>query len=267
QIEQGQSGGPVLDRHGRAVGVVTWTWRDQKGGFAIPITEAARMLAERPRLDSEAARHSRAEERVRAYVAALGTGSQDELRRLTSPSHAREVRGRTVEVLLERSTEESILQSFLTGIDQLLLETASDSSSDPFPVFERMVARTGTDEFMGDLGVRGKMSGETVQTFFFEIGSAYMAARLFGDYGRRDAMLVAYQRVYSLDAARSMALLDSVDGLRGVNAELQGVEVSPGIHAPRAVATVDIGRGRRIAVQMRMEWGDWYISEVQQMSL
>ena len=48
---------------------------------------------------------------------------------------------------------------------------------------------------------------------------------------------------------------------------VERVDVTPGTYAPRAVATVDIGKGRRIAVQMRLEWGDWYISDVQVVAL
>ncbi|NVB41385.1 trypsin-like peptidase domain-containing protein [Pseudenhygromyxa sp. WMMC2535] len=265
QVERGQSGGPVLDRWGRAVGVVTWTWRGQKGGFAIPISEAARMLEERPRLDSDVNQRARAEDRVRSYLAALGTGSDEELRRLTSPSLAREVRGRTVEVLLERSTEHSILQGFLAAIDELVRDAAGERV-DPFPKFERMVAHTGSREFMRELGVEGTMSEDAVETFFFAVGSSYLAARWFGELERYDALMVAYQRVHSLDVARSMVLVDTIESLAGVRAEVEDVELIPGLYAPQAVAAVDIGGGRKVAVQMRLEWGDWYVSEVQLMS-
>lgn len=262
QIERGQSGGPVLDRWGRAVGVVTWTWRGQKGGFAIPISEAARMLAERPSLTTEREQRVRAEQRAKAYLAALGAGSTDELRRLTSPSRAREVRTDTVDVLIENSTDRALLRTFVASIDELLVESAQ-TDSDPFPALARMVARTGSDAYMHKLGVDGQMSKDTVVAFFHEIGSAYVAARWFGDYDRRAALLVAFQRVHSLDAARSIAMLDTLDDLGGVRATIERVEVTPGAYAPRAVATVDIGAGKRIAVQMRLEWGDWYISDVQ----
>ncbi|MFO7561013.1 MAG: trypsin-like peptidase domain-containing protein [Enhygromyxa sp.] len=262
QIEQGQSGGPVLDRWGRAVGVVTWTWKDQKGGFAIPISEAARMLAERPSLVSGAEQQTRAEDRARSYLAALGAGATDELRRLTSPSRAREVRDSTVDVLIEHSTDRSLLQTFVVAIDELLVDAAR-TDADPFPAFARMVEHTGSDEFMRKLGVDGRISKDKVVTFFYEIGTAYMSARWFGDYDRRGALLVAFQRVHSLDAARGIALTDIVDHLGGVRATIERVDVSPGARAPKAVATVDIGKGRRIAVQMRLEWGDWYVSDVQ----
>jgi hypothetical protein len=262
QVQRGQSGGPVLDRHGRAVGVVAWTWREQKGGFAIPISEAARMLAERPRLVTEADQHARADERAKSYVAALGAGSTAELRRLTAPSRAREVRDRTVEVLIERSTDRSVLQTFVGSLEELLAEAAR-SDRDPFPAFERMVETTGSDEIMRKLGVEDRMSKDTVVAFFFEIGNAYMRARWYGDYDRRGALLVAFERVHSLDTARNIALRDTLDHLGGVRATVERIDVAPGTYAPRAVATVDIGGGRRIAVQMRLEWGDWYISDVQ----
>lgn len=264
RIEQGQSGGPVLDRYGRAVGVVTWTWRDQKGGFAIPIAEAARMLDERPRLGTDRERSARAEERVLSYLAALGRGSERQLSRLTSPSHAREVRERTVDVLIERSAEQSLLQAFITALDDALAELGPNE--DPLPGLEAMVEYASSDEIMRELGVDGTMSPRAVHAFFFAVGSAYVAARWFGRYDRRDALLAAFQRVNSLDTARSMALVDTLDQLAGVRSTVEHIEITPGIYAPKAVATVDIGGGHRIAVQMRLEWGDWYISEVQRSS-
>lgn len=261
RIQQGQSGGPVLDHHGRVIGVVTWTWRDQKGGFAIPIAEAVRMLDERPELESELDQRARAESRALEYLAALGTGSVDELARLTSPSHAREIRGRTIDVLIERSSERSVLQGFLAAIDELVADRMV--SEPPLATLESMVAHTGSDEVMRRLGVSGTISRDAVQAFFYEIGSTYMAARWFGNYGQREALLVAVQHVYSLDTARSMALVDIVERLAGVRSNIERIDVSPSLGAPKAVITADIGKGGRIAVQMRMEWGDWYVSEVQ----
>lgn len=263
RIEQGQSGGPVIDRYGRVVGVVTWTWRDQKGGFAIPISEAARMLAERPRLGTNNEQRDRAEDRAKSYLAALGTASVEELRRLTSPSRAREVRGETVDVLLERSVEGTVLQSFLVSIDELLADAARGGEGDPFPRFEAMVEHTGTDAFMRKLGVQGSMSQDAVVTFFYEMGSAYLAARWFGEADRREALLLAVQRVHSLDAARNIALIETVESLAGVRAEVERVEVDEGFYTPQAVATVDIGHGKKIAVNMRLEWGDWYVVGVE----
>lgn len=302
QIEQGQSGGPVLDRYGRVVGIVTWTWKDQKGGFAIPISEAARMLAERPQLATIVQQQDRAEDRAKSYLAALGTESYDELRRLTSPSHAREVRGATVDVLLERSSTGSVLHSFVVGLDELLAEAAL-AKDDPFPGFQRMVESTGTDAFMRKLGVHESMSKDAVVAFFYEVGSTYLAARWFGESDRREALMLAVQRVHSLDAARSIALLDTIGGtnggLGGVRAVVENIEIGTSrsggsggsggsghgigstsagtgrgihggstrpaevVHAPRAVATVDIGHGKKLAVNMRLEWGDWYVSGIE----
>jgi hypothetical protein len=171
------------------------------------------------------------------------------------------VRGETVDVLIEHSTDRSLLQTFVVAIDELLADAAR-SDADPFPEFQRMVEHTGSDEFMRKLGVDGRMSKDAVVTFFYEIGTAYISARVFGDYDRSGALLVAFQRVHSLDAARSIALLDIIDHLAGVRATVERVDVTPGTYAPNAVATVDIGMGRRIAVQMRLEWGDWYVSDV-----
>jgi hypothetical protein len=264
QVAPGQSGGPVLDRYGRVVGVVTWTWRDQKGGFAIPIAEAARMLAERPALTTDAQQQARAEDRAKSFLAALGTESVDELRRLTSPSRAREVRGETVDVLLERSTQGSVLRSFVLDIDALL-EDAVRSDGDPLPRFQRMVEDTGSEAFMRKLGVNGSMSSDAVVAFFYEIGSAYLSARMFGSYDRREALMVAVQRVHTLEAARSIALVDTVGALTGVRAVVEHVDLRAGFHAPQAVATVDIGHGRKLAVSMRLEWGDWYVAGVEQL--
>lgn len=266
QIEQGQSGGPVLDRFGRAVGVVTWTWKDQKGGFAIPISEAARMLAERPKLVTSGEQQLRAEDRLKSYLAALGTGSGDELRRLTSPSRAREVRGATVDVLLERSAEGTILRSFLIAIDELLAEAAR-GGDDPTPMFEGMVEHTSTDAFMRKLGVEGSMSRHAVVTFFYELGSAYMAARWYGDADRHEALMLAVQRVHSLEAARNITVLTTIDetihDLGGVRAVVERVEVHAGFYTPQAVATVDVGEGKKLSVQMRLEWGDWYVVSIE----
>jgi hypothetical protein len=267
QVEQGQSGGPVLDRFARAVGVVTWTWKDQKGGFAIPIAETARMLAERPRLTTSDEQQIRAEDRAKTYLAALGSESFDQLRRLTSPSRAREVRDATVDVLLERSSEGPVLHSFVVELDSLLAEAAR-GKDDPFPGFEHMVAHTGTDAFMRKLGVQGSVSKEAVITFFYEIGTAYMAARWFGESDRHEALVLAVQRVHSLEAARSITLLETIGGLEGVRAKIERVEVeSTSRHGlPRAVATVDVGHGKKLAVNMRLEWGDWYVADVEVLS-
>ena len=92
KVQRGQSGGPILDRFGRVVGVVTWTWKHRGGGYAIPISDATKMLAERPKLVSDQEHHHRVESRSREFLAALGRGDVDDARRLTSPSHARRVR-------------------------------------------------------------------------------------------------------------------------------------------------------------------------------
>jgi len=257
RIERGQSGGPVLDRWGRAVGVVTWTWKDQKGGFAIPISEVARMIANRPKLETSSEQRSRAEDRARDYIAALGTASVDDLRRLTSPSLAREVRGETVDVLLDRVFE-GALQGFIGTLEDLLADGAR-GKVDPFEAFEVVVEGTGSDASMRRLGVEDSMSSDAVVAFFYEIGSAYMAARWYGDYGQRDALMVALQQVHSLDTARNIVLAETLDQLVGLRAEVANIEVVDGFYAPQAIATVNVGRGKQIRMKMKLEWGDWYV--------
>jgi hypothetical protein len=129
----------------------------------------------------------------------------------------------------------------------------------------RLVEATRSDEFLDEMGVTGSMSPAAVEAFFTEIGTAYMSARLFGDYDTRSALLVALQRVHSLDTARTIALVDNVGDLEGVRAEILSVDVSPGVSGPTAVATVKSSTGVSLAVQMRMEWGDWYVGEIQVM--
>ena len=261
RIEQGQSGGPVLDRWGRAVGVVTWTWKDQKGGFAIPISEAARMLEERPKLGTVSEQTSRAEDRAKDYLAALGGERVDDLRRLTSPSRARELRGDTVDVLIERSVE-GVMQGFLQSLEELLA-SSMERRVDPFEGLQFAVERSSDDASLRKMGVAGSMSREAVGAFFYEIGTAYMAARWFGEYDPRGALMVALQRVHSLDAARSMVLMQTVDELGGVRANIEQLEVVESFGGPQAIAVVDVGHGKRIQLRMRLEWGDWYVSEIE----
>ena len=47
-------------------------------------------------------------------------------------------------------------------------------------------------------------------------------------------------------------------------AEITKVEVIPGVYAPQAVVTLkNKGRPGSMVMQMRMEWGDWYVAQVQ----
>jgi hypothetical protein len=266
-VHEGHSGGPVVDRYGRAVGIVTWTWRHRSGGFAIPIGEANRMLEERPRLEGTPEHEARIRSRADAFLLALGTGEIDGMRRLTSPSHAREFRGQVLPALLEQTmVQTTAVEEFLEAIDDLV-KTAKTTDSDPFPRFERMAVETGAPAFRERVGLPG-MHASSVVAFFFEFGQAYLAARYFADRSQEDALRVALERVHSLEAARNLVLASRADDFEGAQLDIEKVELIPGQYAPRAVVTLrreGAPREARIAWHMRLEWGDWYVGEVQAM--
>jgi hypothetical protein len=220
-VQQGQSGGPVLDRYGRAVGVVTWTWRDRTGGFAIPIDEAARMIGERPALVTIEQQEARARERTQQFLDALSARQLDEARRLTSPTHARQVRGRTVEFMVERASQTPAFHEYIGALEELLAQ------SDPFEALADVAMKTGSGEFRATMGLDGRISSESVMAFFFEFGQAYVAARHFGQRNAADAFDVAMQRIHSLDAARSFVLADLMRDVGESLLAIESIELVP----------------------------------------
>lgn len=263
-VQRGQSGGPVVDRYGRAVGVVTWMWKDRPGGFAIPIAQATSMLAERPRLDSTDDHRARVQSRVSEFVTALGTGEFDAARRITSPSHAREVREQTVSLLLDGVPPEMV-RAYVEALEELVQGSVA-AGGDPFEDLRSVIARAGSQDIADVLGVERQLSPEQVMTFFFEFGQAYIAARVFGELQVEGSAEVALRRLRSLDAARSFALAETVERLGGRTLEIERIDVSPGQYGPRAVVAARIvepdGTTERFSLQMRHEWGDWYVAEV-----
>ncbi|HET6581919.1 MAG TPA: serine protease [Nannocystaceae bacterium] len=283
-VARGQSGGPVLDRQGRVLGVVTWTWRDRDGGFAIPIAEATRMLAERPDLASQSDKVERAETRSRRFLTALGKGDVDSARRLTSPSFARKLRGESVAAIMGAAEQDGmpVLQGFVAAIESV----ASDPGIETEAAYGRLreiVERTGTDTFRTALGLHEGVARGQVISFFYEFGQAYFAARQYGKEQPPAALDAALRRLQTVDAARTFALADAVDALSGTAVEITRVEVVPGAYAPRAIvhlrgvkpgSTPAVGKGGKvkldtlagedesIAVHMRLEWGDWYVASV-----
>jgi len=283
-VHRGQSGGPVLDRNGRAVGVVTWTWRDKTGGFAIPIVEATRMLAERPQLASHDDRVARAEKRSRRFLAALGHGDIDAARRLTSPSFARKLRGESVAAIMGAAEQDAMpmLQGFVAAVESL----AADPKIETEAAYDRLreiVERTGTASFREALGMGHALPRGQVISFFYEFGQAYFAARMFGKEKPPQALEAALRRLQTVDAARTFALADAVDALAGNAVEIVHVQVVPGAYAPRAVVKLrgvkpgrapKVGRGgvvkmaavsgedTTITLHLRLEWGDWYIASI-----
>lgn len=273
-VGPGQSGGPILDRFGRVVGVVTWTWRDRDGGFAIPISDVFKMLDERPKLVSDAQHHDRAAARSRDFLAALGRGDVDDARRLTSPSHAREVRRKAVAEILGHVSDDGlpVLQGFLAAVETLVeLEPAAQSHR-----LREIVQRTGTSAFREALGIDPEVEDSAVVSFFFELGQSYLVARAVGEEDPGAALETAMQRLQTVDAARTFALAGLLDELGGSSVEIERIDVVPGAYGRTAVVALrttkvegrplpspgEAGLPDHLTLHMKLEWGDWYVAAV-----
>lgn len=271
-VHRGQSGGPVLDRHGRAVGVVTWAWKERGGGFAIPIADATRMLDERPRLEAAADLEQRAELRAKLFLDALATGDGEAARRLTSPSQARKHREDTVgRVMAETQEGEGLelMRGFVTGLEEVVDEAlrAEDperAQRELGPLVMGMAQPSPRAAVAGDLDV------PQVVSFFHELGEAYLLARLFGQQTSEQALGTAMQRLRTIDAARAFALAALVGGLEDGEVTTGPVELLPGAYSPGARVELRASSGRSVegmALHLRLEWGDWYVASVERTSL
>ena len=280
-VQKGQSGGPVLDRQGRVVGIVTWTWKHRASGYAIPIGEVTDMLAERPKLSTDTEHASRAEERSREFLAALGRGDVDDARRLTSPSHARHVREEAVQKILRNVGEQgmSAIWGFLGALESVI---ESPAGQQRFTKLQEIVSRTTGSEFRVALGVDEQTEDAQLISFFFELGQTYLVARTIGKASPKDALDQAMRRLQTVDAARTFALADALDELAGAEVEIQEVQLVPGVYHPTAVVNLKTNRlkgrfakkglsarfGRKVkradslTLHMRLEWGDWYVASV-----
>lgn len=264
-VRRGQSGGPVIDRYGRAAGVVTWTWRDRIGGYAVPIAEAMRMLRDRPNLDTRAEQDARAESRLRSFVDAVNGKDVDAARRMLAPSYARELRGQTVEVLADLigGAGKEAAHFFFAALEDLADQREMGEDGLRSRDFTELVLRTGGREFMRTLGAESLVEREQVVSFFFELGQAYLSARFYGKDEPRAAMDFAIRRLRTLDAARTFAFAEVSQRIGDGPAAIESIEVVPGVYSPQAVAIVRPSTGEALAVQMKVEWGDWYVSQVQ----
>lgn len=275
-VMRGQSGGPVLDRHGRAVGVITWTWKDRIGGYAIPIAEATRMLAERPQLEDPVQQRSRAMTRSRAFLMALGRGDLHDARRLTSPSHARSVREQSMHSILGALDDEKqwTMTGFFGAVDSVIDETDPARRQ---TALQDIVARTATAEFRKLMGIDASISNGQVISLFFELGQSYLAARAAHGKDRKAALEDAMRHLSSVEAARTFAVADAIYELAGRELEIESVEVVPGAYSPRAVVSLrstpspgaEPPRSEgpaRITLQMKLEWGDWYVASIRPVS-
>lgn len=275
-VKKGMSGGPVLDRYGRAVGVVSWTWKHRVGGYAIPISEAAQMLAERPVMDSARQQASRAEARARGFVTAVHGGQLEHARRMLSPTYARKIRSYTMRTIAEQLPGEGKLpvQQFVAALEDIVESQEAGSDSLPFARVQDVVLRTGTPTFMAALGVDGLLSKEQVISFFFEFAQAYVSARHFGDISADAAMDVALNRLQTIDAARTFAFAEVAQRIgTGDTIEIEKVELVPGAYAPQAVVRLKVAHkadkasAQTFVMQLRLEWGDWYVAELQSVGL
>lgn len=268
-VRRGQSGGPVLDRYGRVVGVVSWTWKHRVGGYAIPIAEAAEMLAERPSMATPADQAARAEARARRFLEAIQTGQLEVARRMMSPAYSRKIRQRTMSTIAEQVVGEGreAIRQFVAALDELVEDAAPGADAPPFSRVHDVVLRTGTSRFMEAIGVAGTLSKEQVLSFFFEFAQTYVSERYFGESDAEGAMHAAMQRLQTVDAARTFAFAEATSRLGDEDQiELARVELVPGAYAPQAVVTLRepaSAGGRSVALQLRLEWGDWYVAEIQ----
>ena len=275
-VKRGMSGGPVLDRYGRAVGVVSWTWKHRVGGYAIPIAEATQMLAERPVMDSARQQASRAEQRARGFVTAVHGGQLEHARRMLSPTYARKIRSYTMRTIAEQLPGEGKLpvQQFVAALEDIVDSQEPGSESLPFARVQDVVLRTGTPSFMAALGVDGLLSKEQVISFFFEFAQAYVSARFFGDIAADEAMDLALNRLQTVDAARTFAFAEVAQRIgTGDTIEIEKIDLVPGAYAPQAVVRLKVAHkadkasARTFIMQLRMEWGDWYVAELQSVGL
>ena len=264
-VREGQSGGPVLDRFGRVVGVVTWTWRHRVGGYAIPIDEALRMLLERPRMELVSEQRARASARATKFVDAVYAGHLDQARRMLSPTYARAIRSQTMDVISERVANGGgeAVSFFFTALEELVAGLEEGRETQQMEDFRELVLRTGGDEFLKMLGISGRVDSELVVSFFFELGKAYMSARYHGEQGPDEAIETAMGRLGTLEAARTFAFATLTQSLGEGPVQITGVDVIPGVYAPRAVITLSTPSRSGLVMQMRMEWGDWYVAQVQ----
>lgn len=268
-IQRGQSGGPILDRFGRVVGIVTWTYRDRPGGFGIPISHAMDMLARRPALKTDLEHRDRVEARSREFLTALGRGDVRDARRMTSPSHARQLREHAVEKILLHLGENGtvVIQGFIGAVEGLVTQAPSEAD---FAELRGIVGRTATQEFRDALSLPPSVAESDLVSFFYEFGQAYLLARGPGGKDPSQSLNAAMARLKTVDAARTFAIAEALQTLAGARIEIRRVSVVPGAYSPTAVVELEttssvvatLGHKTQLTLHMRLEWGDWYIGSV-----
>ncbi|MCX4239999.1 S1 family peptidase [Paraliomyxa miuraensis] len=271
-VHRGQSGGPVLDRHGRAVGVVTWAWRERGGGFAIPIVDAMRMMEERPHLEADAELEARARLRATRFLEALAAGDGETARRLTSPSQARKHREDTVDRVMADTQEGDGLElmgGFVQGLEDVVDQ--AEQAEDPLRAQQALGPLVmGVVQLVPQTEVGRQLEASQVVSFFHVLGEGYLLARLFGGQTSEEALGSAMLRLRTIGAAQAFGLAALVGELEGEDARPRAVELLPGAYAPTARVELGAPGGRSVeglALILRLEWGDWYVASVEHAAL
>lgn len=269
-IDRGQSGGAVVDRYGRVLGVVTWTWRDEIGGYAIPVSAVVRSLAQRPDLTSAARRETRLRERVGAFAQALQRGAHREMERFVSPRHARHVRERVLSALWASMEHHSnAMERFFGQLEFSLRKSSVDA------VVAQLEAPPGVGTMWGGSRPLPIPMAEA-DSFLQRFGLGYVKARVTGTRSPRKAMEAAARDLRSLATARHMATATWIAELGGTQLSVGEIVEMPSLYGPMALVTAHVvdpgiagqsavGGVRRVALQMRVEWGDWYVAGVQEL--
>ena len=122
--------------------------------------------------------------------------------------------------------------------------------------------------------VDGLLSKEQVISFFFELAQAYVSARFFGDVAADGAMDVALARLQIVDAARTFAFAEVAQRIgTGDTIEIEKIDLVPGAYTPQAVVRLKVAHkadkasAKTFVMQLRLEWGDWYVAELQSVGL
>ncbi|MEM6996817.1 MAG: hypothetical protein AAF721_40315, partial [Myxococcota bacterium] len=199
----------------------------------------------------------------------------DLARRLTSPSHAREVRGRAMSLLSggDGNVDPKAIQWFITALEGLTGANPKNDTeaAESFSRMQELVASTGSEQMQAALGLQDAAASSQIVAFFHEFGQAYLAARMFGDQQPPEALGSAMRRLQTVDAARTFALARLSSVLSDRKLLLEDVEVVPGAYKPTAVvglvARRPSGELERLSVHLRLEWGDWYVAEVRRAAL
>jgi hypothetical protein len=218
---------------------------------------------------------ARATERAKTFLRALDGGDLEVARRMMSPTYSRKIRQRTMTTIAEQMPGEgrAAVQQFVAALEDIVDQQPEGAEDLPFSKVQDVVLRTGTRGFMEALGVEGALPKDQVISFFFEFAQAYVGARYFAESDPDTAMNAAMTRLGTVDAARTFAFAEATGRFkRSDKLVVDHLELVPGAYAPHAVVTLrneapDAGKGDRkgttLIMQMRLEWGDWYVAELQ----